>query len=257
MELSDIVKKMRHVKPNIGSVELEPIELDVTDTLTIAGTKDAGKSYFASFLANQYPMVIFWDTRWERFTTKEKSKVSVKAFQMPDKWVVANNLEGLKTLMLRGKTHILYHPRMLKKDEYTVEDQIKEFNDACYYIFNWGDYTLFVDEADSFCDTHHMPEGFINLLEYGKHASTGTVAITRRLQHLHPRIPRLSSLLILFRLSGKDFKYVSEYVTAPEQFTKIDFFDSWKRELTQLEDRYFYIFDGKTLRKFEPVGEIK
>lgn len=256
-EWKDLIKKINKTQPNIGSLELEAIEIDIVDTLTVLGQKNSGKSYFLSYLANLYPRVVLYDTRWERYTGKSKEKISVKAFKMPDKWVIASDMAKLKTHVLRNKTHIIYHPKPLIPGKRSIKEQVDEFSEICQFLFEWGDYTLFVDECDNYCDTHHIPDGFKNLLEYGRHSNSGTIAATRRLQHLNPRIPRLSSYLIIFRLSGKDFKYISEYVTEPDEYHKSEFFDAWKKELTGLEDRYFYIFDGKELKKFSPVEEIK
>lgn len=263
-----IIKSLRKEKENKGEVttssEISEMNFDVADTITIAGQKSSGKSWFLSYLANLYPKVILYDPRWERYTSKDKKAMSEKSLQMPDKWVTAYSLTELKKHVYAGKTHILYHPLPLVLNERTDEDRIEEFNLVSDFIYSWGNFTFFIDEADQYCDVYHIPDGFKNIMEYSRHRNLGIVAATRRFQHLNTRIPRLSDKLVLFRLSGnnrniarQDFKYIQEYVVEPEGTeSKSDYFDQWKHKLTGLEDRHFFIFDTKTLTEFKPITDM-
>ena len=255
-----IIKSLRKEKENQGEISLPDIsqmDFDVTDTITVGGQKSSGKSWFLSYLANLYPKVVMYDPRWERYTNKDKKAMSEKALPMPEKWVTAYSLDELRKHIYAGKTHILYHPMPLVLGKRTDEDRIEEFNQVANFIYEWGNFTFFIDEADQYCDSYHIPDGFKNIMEYSKHRNLGIVAATRRFQHLNTRIPRLSDKLVLFRLSGKDFKYIQEYVVEPEGTeSKSDYFDQWKHKLTGLEDRHFFIFDTRSLIEFKPITDL-
>lgn len=271
MGFIELSKKAFKHPENIGEMEFAGLAIDITDTITLCGQKGSGKSYLASVLADSYPSVVFWDSRWERFTAQDKKAQSTKALQMPDKWVTAETPQELYEKLLQGKTHVIYHPAPLQIGKRSQKDMIAEFNKISEIIFNYGDTTFFIDEADQIMDTYHMPEGMFNLLQYGKHCNVGTICITRRLQHLHTSIARLSSLLIFFRLSAKDFHYISEFLIEPgdEQQESEDqenyerkvidknvWLNNMRKEITHLPDRYFYTFDGKDMTKYKPVPEV-
>jgi len=285
MDAFSLSKRVFKRPENVGEQEFEGLNLDVTDTITGCGQKGTGKSYLFSVLADSYPNVVFWDARWERYTKQDKKAQSVKALCMPDKWVTADDVQSLREKLMQGKTHIIYHPAPLQFQKRVHADMIQEFNEVCQVVFDYGGVSLFVDEADNVCDPHHIPEGAFNIMEYGKHRNVGSVWITRRLQHLNTRIPRLSSLLVFFRLSAKDFHYISEFLIEPDEneeienygqdehleknkrepnqedyenkvITKNQWMEKIRKKITHLEDRYFYTFDGKSMIPFKPIPEM-
>jgi hypothetical protein len=277
MNLYDLSKKAFKRPDNTGETDFQGLEIDITDTITISGQKGSGKSFFATNLAESFPNVVFFDPRWERFTKGDKRAESTKAIQLSNKWITADEPQGLKEKLMQGKTHIIYHPQPLRMGVRMHKDMVDEFNQISQIIYDYGGITFFVDEADNVCDQWNIGEGFRNLMEYGKHRNVGTICITRRLQHLNTRIPRLSSLLIFFRLSAKDFKYISEFLIEPgddetgepeqedgeEQehyeervITKNQWFENIRKEITHLPDRFFYIFDGKKMQKYNPIAAL-
>lgn len=270
MSFYDLSKKVFKRPENVGTQEFQGLNIDITDTITLCGQKGSGKSYLASVLADSYPNVVFWDSRWERYTKKDKSTASTKALMMPEKWITADSPNVLREHLLRGKTHIIYHPAPLIIGKRAQKDMINEFNQVAEIIFQYSGITFFIDEADQIMDSYHMPEGMFNILQYGKHRNVGSICITRRLQHLHTSIPRLSALLIFFRLSAKDWKYISEFLIEPDEEQKgknqeeyehevIDkntWMNNMRKEITHLPDRFFYTFDGKDMIKFKPIPEV-
>jgi len=257
IQFRDIAAALVKTEPN-PSVEI-PIEdmdivLDPTDTISILGQKSSGKSYWMTAIADMFPKSIIYDLHWERTTTKNKKTHSVKAHKLSDKWTIIHNPSELDKAIIQKKTHILIHPATLTKSR-TKEDLITEFDNFCEVLWKWGNYTFFVDEADAVGDTYHITPFFHNLLEYSKHKNIGIVVGTRRLQHINARIPRLSDMLVIFRVSGKDAKYIFEFLIEPDTAeSKSSFFNSIKRQLTHLPDREFYTFDGKELKQYGAIN---
>lgn len=277
----DFLKKLHNFKPLPDSVEFEGITINPTDQYCIAGGKNSGKSYFATALCLEMETVIIWDSRWERFTAKDKRAKSDKALEMPPDWVTAYSPEELRILLYRGKKHIIYHPLPLKRGSRSKDDFIDEFDSVCEIVFEWKDIFFMVDEADNVCNPTTISDSFFNILEYGKHSSIGLIACTRRFQHLNPRLSRLASGLFIFRVSAKDFKYIYEYLPSDEydddgdvnrfekaseiggnyeQTAKKTYERSYekrlRKELTQQEDRYFHYFDGRKITAYEPIEEV-
>jgi len=264
----NLIKKLqdKKIKINLPIVIDEPLNIDATDQYTVGGAKNSGKSYLLSYVANKMPSCVLFDSRWERYTKKDKRAISEKALQMPDKWEVVYSPEHLRLALYRGKTHIIYHPEPLRRGKRDKKDLINEFDDVCQIIFEWKDIFFVIDEADNVCDSHHVTEGFHNIMEYGKHANIGIMAGTRRLQHLNPRVPRLSSGLFIFRISAKDFKYIYEFLPSDEYKDNeinnseynphnISYEKNLRKKLTQQDDRYYHYFDGKQLQEYEPIKE--
>ncbi len=226
------------------------IVLDPTSTISLFGSKSCGKSYWVSALDDMFPKSIMWDIHYERTTKNDKTSFSVKAHKMPDKWIAVNSLQTLEKAILQKKTHIIYHPAPLTRER-THEDMVQEFDDVCEQVWNYGNFTFFIDELDAVNDNYHVTPFFHNLLEYSKHKNIGIVVATRRLQHINPRVPRLSDTLVIFRVSGKDAKYIFEFLIEPEEAeSKSAFFNSIKKQLTHLPDKEFFMFDGKDLKPY-------
>jgi hypothetical protein len=255
-KLREIVKKFVHFKENPSvdfKIEDTDIVIDPTDTISVLGQKSSGKSYWLSALADMLPKSIIYDPHWERTTGKNKASMSQKAHKMGDKWFIVDRPAELEKAIIQKKTHIIIHPPPLTRER-TKESLIAEFDDYCEIVWHYGNFTFFVDELDMVNDNYHVTPYFHNLLEYSKHHNIGLVVATRRLQHINPRVPRLSDTLIIFRVSGKDAKYVFEFLIEPEgEESKSSYFNSIKRQLTHLPDREFYTFDGKDLKQYGAI----
>jgi hypothetical protein len=254
--MREIAKKFITLKKNPTEpipFEETDIEIDPTSTLSVFGSKSCGKSYWLSALADMMPKSIIWDIHHERTTKNDKTTFSVKAHKMPDNWIAVNTIHGLEKAILQKKTHIIYHPAPLSRER-THDDMVNEFDAVCEQIWNYGNFTFFVDELDAVNDNFHVTPFFHNLLEYSKHKNIGLVMATRRLQHINPRVPRLSDKLVIFRVSGKDSKYISEFLIEPEESeSKSKFFNDLKRTLSHLPDREFFVFDGKDMKQYGAI----
>ncbi len=253
IKFADIAKRVIKQKLNASQellIEDTDIVLDPTDTISILGQKSSGKSYFMSSIADMFPKSIIYDLHWERTVKGNKNTHSVKALNLGNKWKIVHTPGDLDRMIMKKQSHIIIHPAPLSQER-SKDDLVAEFDKFSEVVWNWGNYTFFIDEIDAVNDHFHITPFFHNLMEYSKHKNIGIVVGTRRLQHINPRIPRLSDTLIIFRVSGKDAKYVFEFLIEPEEAeSKTSFFNDIKRQLTHLPDREFYTFDGKELIQY-------
>lgn len=167
-----------------------------TDCFTIFGMRGSGKSYLAAQIAQKFPRQIILDPMSEYSGDAYADDIPslIRLFQQ----VLEKKMQSFK-IVFRPSPHV------------RAADEL--IDNIFRLVFELGNCTLILEEAQLFSTPHKLPHYLKNILMIGRHRKINVIAITQRPAQLNKAILAQSAHIFCGQLHERnDIDCVSDFL---------------------------------------------